>query len=308
MKNTSSPSVSYQNTGLNSRHPANSAVANSLTSAMTLYDHGASVPPNPSTELPPTVKSTKHDPKAKPPSLSRSIYRPQPSSTPSHSLAMSHHTALPPSFQAPAYRSTINNISDSHFSSRPVPYQPIKHQFPSRNIPSQHEVRQSPSRPTSTQNAFSPLESRYLLSQAPLTPNHLRHPTTQITHYDAHSRRSPLIQTQIETVPSAPMTMAPLSTRSIFTTPEDIQMASRQLMIDTLPPQQREEQERWAQSIIGRVKTCPQNFPWVRRAGGYQCAGGRHVITDELLAEGKGGIYGCSRWGNLGGGYTTLAR
>jgi hypothetical protein len=32
-------------------------------------------------------------------------------------------------------------------------------------------------------------------------------------------------------------------------------------------------------------------FVWARIAGGYHCGGGHHVITDELLAEGKGGIY-----------------
>ena len=43
---------------------------------------------------------------------------------------------------------------------------------------------------------------------------------------------------------------------------------------------------------------CPEGYTWTRRPGGYQCNGGGHGVTDELLAERKGGIYGlrCKKW------------
>jgi hypothetical protein len=51
-------------------------------------------------------------------------------------------------------------------------------------------------------------------------------------------------------------------------------------------------QTKWAQSMIERVGACPENYQWVRREnpGGYQCKGGGHGMTDELIAEAKGGI------------------
>lgn len=33
-----------------------------------------------------------------------------------------------------------------------------------------------------------------------------------------------------------------------------------------------------------------------RRPGGYQCKGGAHGVTDDLLAEGKGGIWTLPKW------------
>lgn len=88
-----------------------------------------------------------------------------------------------------------------------------------------------------------------------------------------------------------PTTMAPPGTKSIFINPHDITMASRQISIDDLPPDERDEQEEWAQNLIKRSGACPQGYDWNRRDGGYQCHGGGHGITDEMLAEGKGGMW-----------------
>jgi len=37
-------------------------------------------------------------------------------------------------------------------------------------------------------------------------------------------------------------------------------------------------------------KTCPVNLDWERTKDGYKCEGGFHVVTHQLLAEGKGGM------------------
>jgi hypothetical protein len=88
-----------------------------------------------------------------------------------------------------------------------------------------------------------------------------------------------------------PRTMAPPGTKSIFLNPHDITMASRQTQIDALPPKERDEQEEWAQDLIKRSGACPQGYDWNRKPGGYQCRGGGHGITDDMLAEGMGGMW-----------------
>jgi hypothetical protein len=80
------------------------------------------------------------------------------------------------------------------------------------------------------------------------------------------------------------------ATQSMLTSPDDIKMASRQTRIETMAPSERQAQEAWAQSIIQRTSSCPSLFAWMRIHGGYHCQGGSHLITDELLSEGKGGL------------------
>jgi hypothetical protein len=98
---------------------------------------------------------------------------------------------------------------------------------------------------------------------------------------------------------------APPTAKSILVTPEDIQMASRQTRIESLPPKDRQTQERWAQGMIKRAGVCPEHYAWRRMSGGYQCEGGGHGITDELLAEGKGGMmaHRTRQWGVSDGPY-----
>jgi hypothetical protein len=85
--------------------------------------------------------------------------------------------------------------------------------------------------------------------------------------------------------------MAPPGTKSILISPRDLKMASRQPLIDTLDSQDREAQEKWAQELIKRSGACPEGYEWNRMPGGYQCRGGGHGMTDEMLAEGKGGLW-----------------
>ncbi len=51
-------------------------------------------------------------------------------------------------------------------------------------------------------------------------------------------------------------------------------------------------QDDWANSIIKEHGPCPEKYEWVRYEEGYHCEKGGHVMTDELLREGKGGIFG----------------
>ncbi|KAF8865670.1 hypothetical protein BDZ45DRAFT_736244 [Acephala macrosclerotiorum] len=69
-------------------------------------------------------------------------------------------------------------------------------------------------------------------------------------------------------------------------------MVSCQAKIETLLPQQRKEQEEWAESEMEEgLAPCPRGGIWQRDHGGYRCAGRAHFISDELLAEGNGRLY-----------------
>ncbi|KAG0648635.1 hypothetical protein D0Z07_5089 [Hyphodiscus hymeniophilus] len=83
--------------------------------------------------------------------------------------------------------------------------------------------------------------------------------------------------------------------QSMLRSTHDIQMASRQTRIDSLPPAERQKQETWAQEQLRRnAGNCVAGFAWGRIGGGYRCHGGRHMVTDKLLEEGKGGRYSAS--------------
>lgn len=84
--------------------------------------------------------------------------------------------------------------------------------------------------------------------------------------------------------------IAPLFARSILTNPEDIKMASRQTQYKSLALDEREKQDKWAQTMIKRTGSCPEGFEWERTDDAYRCKGKHHYITDELLREGMGGV------------------
>ena len=85
--------------------------------------------------------------------------------------------------------------------------------------------------------------------------------------------------------------MAPSSAKSILHNPEDEAMAARQTQFQSLAPSDRVKQDEWAQMMLKRMGSCPEGFAWSRIADAYQCHGGHHVCSDELLQEGKGGVY-----------------
>lgn len=82
------------------------------------------------------------------------------------------------------------------------------------------------------------------------------------------------------------------SASSLLRSTHDQGMASQQSRIDSLPPAERQKQEAWAQYQLQQIQgTCVAGFAWGRIQGGYRCHGGHHMVTDELLAEGRGGCY-----------------
>jgi hypothetical protein len=87
--------------------------------------------------------------------------------------------------------------------------------------------------------------------------------------------------------------MAPSFAKSVFKDSSDAKMASRQTHFASLTPQEQTRQNMWAQTMIQRINPCPQGYEWNRidAPSGYHCRGRNHFISDELLAEGKGGIY-----------------
>lgn len=78
---------------------------------------------------------------------------------------------------------------------------------------------------------------------------------------------------------------------STIKTDHDIKMAARQSQIDSLPAAEKTEQEKWAQMQIQQHTKCPAGLKWKRIDIGYQCTGTAHIMTHELLAEGRGGMY-----------------
>jgi hypothetical protein len=52
-----------------------------------------------------------------------------------------------------------------------------------------------------------------------------------------------------------------------------------------------ERPEAWAQKQLKLSATCVAGFTWRRTNGGYRCEGVNHLVTDELLTEGKGVYY-----------------
>jgi hypothetical protein len=77
-------------------------------------------------------------------------------------------------------------------------------------------------------------------------------------------------------------------------------MAARQTKINALSPDERAKQEEWAQrQLTMNTGQCVAGSGWYRYRDerGYRCDGGVHYVSDELLAEGKGGyfVYSCFR-------------
>lgn len=93
---------------------------------------------------------------------------------------------------------------------------------------------------------------------------------------------------------------APPSVKSVSNNPEDERMASRQSMYTSLRGRDLDEQKKWVSKTLAMNEVCPASYGWVRMDEGYKCKGGHHLITDELIAENKGGIYVTvvgERWG-----------
>jgi len=85
--------------------------------------------------------------------------------------------------------------------------------------------------------------------------------------------------------------LAPVNSITTLANPRDIQMASRQTHFASLGAIEQAQQNSWAQTQIHTFAPCPEGFHFKRVGNGYICNGGHHFICDELLAEGKGGLW-----------------
>ena len=93
-------------------------------------------------------------------------------------------------------------------------------------------------------------------------------------------------------IPFPQIPPTPTPTPSLLRSSHDVKMTSRQTRIESLPPSERAAQEIWAHEQLKHFDgTCAAGYDWYRVKGGYRCEGGRHFVSDELLAEGKGGCY-----------------
>jgi hypothetical protein len=166
-------------------------------------------------------------------------------------------------------------------------------------------TNQNQSRLTNPASSFreevhhSPLEFQKASTPGTQMPNHDTNMASRQTRMESlrpQERREQenWLQSGVQQASSA---RSHIPTETTFKSEYDKKMASRQTRIESLAPQEREEQEAWAQTQLNQISTsCPQGFPWARIPGGYRCQPnrfmqGNHKVTDELLAEGKGGVY-----------------
>ncbi|KAE8454295.1 hypothetical protein EG329_005220 [Mollisiaceae sp. DMI_Dod_QoI] len=96
--------------------------------------------------------------------------------------------------------------------------------------------------------------------------------------------------TQIQSIAGSLRSTAPSFAKSTLKSSRDQEMAKRQAQVESLPPKERKEQDKWVQEQMNQRGTCPANLDWIRVASGYICQGKGHGVTDEILAEGKGGL------------------
>lgn len=80
----------------------------------------------------------------------------------------------------------------------------------------------------------------------------------------------------------------------------DRSMAARQTRINSLPPDEKQKQDEWALQYLAMSGSCVAGYAWVRvdepgKTPGYRCMGFNHFVSDELIAEGKGGHFERSR-------------
>ncbi|KAH7381915.1 hypothetical protein BKA64DRAFT_647446 [Cadophora sp. MPI-SDFR-AT-0126] len=91
--------------------------------------------------------------------------------------------------------------------------------------------------------------------------------------------------------------------KSFIVTKEDKIMSTRQTEFASLAPKEQKKQDEWAQKKIKEMKSCPEQYDWVRKDehgfSGYICAEGRHGMSDILIAEGDGGIIILKEKGDL---------
>ncbi|KAM3071824.1 hypothetical protein ACMFMG_009682 [Clarireedia jacksonii] len=226
--------------------------------------------------------------------------------------------------QAPRQSSSLRFISGMSTTTKPsaLPQNITtlrRDPFSKSQAPRPSTFNKSPSnqssRPSSDQMNITQLQRDITSSRAPR--QHIS--ISQSTHH----RRAPSAMPAIHELKPSPSTLNinplptgsklfPPATSSVLRTPHDHFMASRQAQINQLDPASRKEQDEWAREKISEMlDVCPQKFAYQRRGNGYICGGGSHFMTDELIAEGMGGMYaikGENDWENREDGPYYLAR
>ena len=48
---------------------------------------------------------------------------------------------------------------------------------------------------------------------------------------------------------------------------------------------QKDAEEKKCQDQLKAIGKCPMGFDWLKKPGGWQCAGGAHFVTDAELKE-----------------------
>jgi hypothetical protein len=238
---------------------------------------------------------------------------PRATSTVSGSKMTGQSIVQEPSMPPPDYRTEVpqsmitigSMVKGSRLSSSMKPqtfsgsksHHPLIHAVPHCPVCPGHHDDESYQEPSITKQPIT--------SQRPSTYRPSSRPTQQsimASRLDAASTMASRLDTA-----SSFKSVAPFTAKSVLQTPDDFKFASRQTQRGSLAPRDLKEQDDWAQRMIKLVGVCPENNDWARKEnpGGFQCLGGGHGMTDELLAEGLGGIlaHPARKWGESKGPY-----
>jgi hypothetical protein len=91
-----------------------------------------------------------------------------------------------------------------------------------------------------------------------------------------------------------PSSLSSANVPSLLQSDLDRKKESRQFYVNSLPPDQRQQQGEWVQEQprgLHGVFFCLWGYEWIRVKYGYRCSGKTYFVIGKLLAEGKGGYY-----------------
>ncbi|CAG8956604.1 hypothetical protein HYFRA_00011915 [Hymenoscyphus fraxineus] len=217
------------------------------------------------------------------------------------SLSRQNPSIMPPNLDNQARRSssrTFGNLSQSNVSRLP------------RNICITDPAARNPANgnPSSSRRNDQVSHLAFRITNTHLSSSRARNPTrtNQTSHLPSQldnrprsrSRPRQPSRNQHSRLPSLmdnPHTSPrrrQIPTNSTFTSQHDIDMATQQTHIDSLPPDQQRAQDLWARNQLElNGSSCPGGYKYQRTEQGYICPSGVHLVTHELLQEGRGRFY-----------------